>query len=249
MSSSSTTYRHGVLRINPKAQLTEAITSAKGAKATWDNEPEDICEAAAVDPPPSRNKTFVGVCRPFTPVFLKEVQAQLKKSEEIEAQLKKSEEIDAQLLESKEHEAAAVDPPPSKTFTQNLRQAIQSRIDEAYARRSRNIKIHKHLHSVVHKRKEDEVQLQADKEKLREYLKEAEAQLKKSEEDEAQLLESKEREAQLYAEKEKLREQVRLLQESHETEIRQKDTEIWNLKGELHYNNAYACRREMSLKQ
>lgn len=159
MSSSSTTYRHGVLRINPKAQLTEAITSAKGAKATWDNEPEDICEAAAVDPPPSRNKTFVGVCRPFTSLFLKEVQAQLKKSEEIEAQLKKSEEAEAQLLESKE------------------------------------------------------------------------------------------REAQLYAEKEKLREQVRLLQESHETEIRQKDTEIWNLKGELHHNNAYACRREMSLKQ
>ena len=189
MSSSSTTYRHGVLRINPKAQLTEAITSAKGAKATWDNEPEDICEAAAVDPP------------------------------------------------------------PSKTFTQNLREAVQSRIDEAYARRSRNIRIHKHLRSVRFERKEDEVQLQADKEKLREYLKEAEAQLKKSEEDEAQLLESKEREAQLYAEKEKLREQVRLLQESHETEIRQKDTEIWNLKGELHYNNAYACRREMSLKQ
>ena len=133
---SKTMNPYGVLRINPNAQLTEAITSIKGAKATWNDEPEeDICEAASVDPP------------------------------------------------------------TSKIF----RKAVISRVDG-------------HLL-------------------------------------EAQLLESKESEAQMYAKKEKLREQVRLLQESHCTKIRQKDTEIWNLKGELHHNNSYACRREMSLNQ
>tara|TARA_B100001173_G_C15582333_1_gene376925 strand:+ start:64 stop:534 length:471 start_codon:yes stop_codon:yes gene_type:complete len=65
------------------------------------------------------------------------------------------------------------------------------------------------------------------------------------------LMEKMEIEAENYALKEKLRELKRLqdLQtEDHQIEIRQKNTQIWNLKGQLKHDIAISHRREISLK-
>lgn len=65
------------------------------------------------------------------------------------------------------------------------------------------------------------------------------------------LMEKMEIEAENYALKEKLRELKRLqdLQtEDHQIEIRQKNTQIWNLKGQLQHDLAISHKREISLK-